>query len=249
MATALFLAGIGRSGTTALMTVFAAHPQIVLGVERFKKLWGDRIAEHTPELLAERERFFDFDDGLTNLGPATSQRWAEHYRQMGEKWDAARYVGDKMTTARPQHLWKTHSDARFIFVVRDVHGVANSWDSRARNPDDEHWPETADGARAANQWNIQVGRMRRAVQERPEQAAILEYADFFGDPDGRALRAALTWLHLPEDPLMDREFAMAHRQYVSKIADKPSGLSLEMVAEVDRRADQELWADVVNLAL
>lgn len=52
---------------TALVTVLAAHPAVVVGVERFKKLWGDRIDEHTPDLLAEREKFFDFEGGLTSL--------------------------------------------------------------------------------------------------------------------------------------------------------------------------------------
>ncbi len=249
MPTALFLAGIGRSGTTALMTVFAAHPQIVLGVERFKKLWGPRIAELTPDLIGERDRFFDFDDGLTNLRPDVDRRWTEHYRRMEAKWDRARYVGDKMTTARPQRLWRNHPEARFVFIVRDVLGVAGSWDARAHNPADRSWSADADALRAADQWNLQLARMRRAVRERPDHAAIVEYADFFGDPDGRALRAALTWLGLESDPAIESAFADAHRHYVDRVAQRPSQLEEQVRAAVTERADHELWHDIVDLAL
>ena len=35
----LFLAGLGRSGTTALLQVFASHAEVALGVERYKRLY------------------------------------------------------------------------------------------------------------------------------------------------------------------------------------------------------------------
>ena len=130
----LFLAGLGRSGTTALVEVLAAHPRVVLGVERYKRLYP-REEPVTRELFT-RERFFALDDGMTNVVPANGEEWQVHYDAMAAKWDTAAYVGDKMVSIRMQHVWETLPEARFVCIVRDIEPVAASWEARARDPED-----------------------------------------------------------------------------------------------------------------
>ena len=179
----LFLAGLGRSGTTALLEVFAAHAEVALGVERYKRLYPRDDEPVTAELF-EEARFFDFGDGLTNLTPELAPEWAAHYEAMRAKWAGARYVGDKMVAIRLQHVWETLPDARFVCIVRDLEPVAASWEARARNPEDVGWGADQDATKAVAGWNRSLRRIRRAVRQRPEHAAVVEYDRFFGDPDG-----------------------------------------------------------------
>ena len=51
----LFVAGLGRSGTTALMEVLVAHDDIAMGVERYKRLYprdGEPVTDLEPYLGA-----------------------------------------------------------------------------------------------------------------------------------------------------------------------------------------------------
>ena len=44
----------------------AAHPEVAIGMERFKRPLRDRSWRYSPDLFTA-ERFFDFSDGATNL--------------------------------------------------------------------------------------------------------------------------------------------------------------------------------------
>jgi hypothetical protein len=244
----LFLAGLGRSGTTALLEVFSAPPEVALGVERFKRLYP-RDDQPVDPALFTRERFFDFGDGLTNLTPEQAPEWAEHYASVRAKWDRARYVGDKLVAIRLQHLWETLPDARFVCIVRDLEPVAASWDRRAKDPDDRGWSDDADAHQAVKRWNTSLRRVRRAVRQRPEHAAVVEFDRFFGDPAGTALGGALDWLGLDRTPDVSAAFDAAHAHYAAKVAGKPSGLDEETRAFLDREADRQAWDDVVRLSL
>ena len=183
MAELLFVAGVARSGTTALRAVLGTHPDLAIGMERFKRLWGADIGRITPELF-ERERFFDFSDGFTNITPELD--WAqERLAALDAKWDTARYRGDKMTVIRAQRLWETFPDARFVFIVRDLAQVASSWARRAADASDTSWRADADATRSVAAWNTAVRRVARAVSDRPSQAMVVEYTRFFGDPAAR----------------------------------------------------------------
>jgi hypothetical protein len=245
----LFLAGMGRSGTTALLEVFSAHPEIALGVERYKRLYPRNDQPVTAELFEER-RFFDFGDGLTNLTPDEAPEWAPHYEAMRAKWADARYVGDKMVAIRLQHVWETLPDARFVCIVRDLEPVAASWEARAHNPDDHGWNADADATKAVAAWNRSLRRVRRAVRQRPDRAVVVEYDRFFGDPQGQALDRVLAWLGLDRSPEIDTAFGTVHREYVEKVAPKQRTLSPGVRDFLDEHAERDVWEQVTaELAL
>jgi hypothetical protein len=246
----LFLAGQGRSGTTALLQVLASHPEVALGVERFKGLWGPAdINRLTPDLF-ERERFFDFSDDLTNLTPDRYDReWEPHYQRMAAKWDDATYVGDKMTQLRMQQLWETFPDARFVCIVRDIAEVAYSWNQRAHNPDDLTWPAAADAQLAVKRWNTMLGKIRRARRQRPDRVVVVEYSNFFGDPSASSLHAVLDFLGLERAPEVESAFAEAHEVFASRIASKPRALPAADRAFIDEHANRWLWRQVTAFSV
>jgi hypothetical protein len=241
----LFLAGMGRSGTTALLEVFSAHADIALGVERYKRLYP-RDDQPVTAALVEEERFFDFGDGFTNLTPEQAPEWAPHYEAMRAKWATARYVGDKMVAIRLQHVWETLPDARFVCIVRDLEPVAASWEARARNPDDHGWDADADATKAVAAWNRSLRRVRRAVKQRPDRAVVVEYDRFFGDPAGASLDRVLAWLGLDRTSEIDGAFDAVHRQYVETVAPKARSLAPGVRAFLDEHAERDVWREVTS---
>ena len=241
----LFVAGLGRSGTTALAEVLVAHPEIALGIERYKRLYPRDDQPVTADLFSE-QRFFDFSDELTNLTPEQAPEWAGHYGAMHAKWPTARYVGDKMVAIRLQHVWESLPEARFVCIVRDLEPVAASWQARAADPDDLGWSADADARKAVSAWNRSLRRVRRAVRQRPDRAVVVEYDRFFADPEGASLGAVLSWLGLTRTVGTDAAFARAHETYVEKIAPKRRTLSPDTLAFLDEHAERDVWEQVTT---
>lgn len=244
----LFLAGLARSGTTALLHVMNAHPEVVVGMERYKRVVSGGIDRLAPELFT-RERFFDFSDGETNQDPEEAARWGVDYAALEAKFDTATYVGDKMTTVRFDRVHEKLPGARFVFIVRDIDQVASSWDRRAQDSADRHWPERSDATASVERWNQSLRRIRRAVRQHPDLATVVEYGRFFGDPDAASLKAALDFLGLAWEPGVAAEFDRVHREYAGSVAGRDRTLSPELRAFVDELADRDLWAAVSKLAV
>lgn len=242
----LFLAGLGRSGTTVLAEAFGAHPRIVMGVERFKKLWpsaGIRM-EHF-----EKESFFNFDDGMTNITPAADVRWARHYADQEAKWDDAEYVGDKVTRIMMKRMWVGIPDARFVTIVRDIESVAHSWQARASNENDKGWPARADARASVDEWNIGLQRIRIGIAERPDHVRVVEYSSFFGDPAATSFKRVLDWLGLDWGPEVEARFEEIHGKFARSISKKPRELSAETQEFIAKRADRDLYESLKTRAL
>ena len=242
----LFLAGLARSGTTALLRVMNTHPEVVVGMERYKRLFSRGIDQLAPALFS-RERFFDFTDGHTNQDPEEAARWGVDYAALATKFDAATYVGDKMTAVRFNAVRERLPQARFVFIVRDIDQVALSWDRRAHDATDAGWPARADAQASVERWNTSLRRIRRAVRQHPEQARVVEYGRFFGDPDATSLRSVLGHLGLDWGPEVAAGFAHVHREYVDSVADRDRTLPPDLRAFVDGIADRRLWEQVSRL--
>ena len=243
----LFLAGLARSGTTALLQVMNAHPEVVIGVERYKRLFSSEMVELSVELFTP-ERFFDFSDGFTDHGPEEAARSGVDYPALQATWDRASYVGDKMTAIRFERVHELLPDARFVFIVRDIDQVALSWDRRAQDAADPHWPESSDARASVERWNTSLRRIRRAVRKHPDITSVVEYHRFFGDPDATSLRAVLDSLRLPWESTIAAEFGRVHREYVDSVAGRDRTLSSEQRVLIDELADRRLWDAVVRLA-
>lgn len=173
----LFIAGCPRSGTTALTRLVNLHPDVVVGLERFKGLYGKR-RDFTPELFT-RERFFDYREGDTNFLPATSAEATTFYGKADEKFDEAKFVGDKYPQffRHYDQLFKNFPDAHVIFIFRDPQFVAQSW--QRRSEDSTRWPAENDGRKAVGYWNDALAYTLAYKGIKRDSFTFVEYEEFF----------------------------------------------------------------------
>ena len=148
----LFVCGAARSGTTALARLLNTHPDIVVGIERFKyRLLGTQ-PETDYDSLFSRERFFSHVPGDTNIDINTS--YVNDVEKMRAKFDSAVYVGDKIPGLykRLKFVSEAFPHCKVVFIVRDPMLVAASWESRANDASDG-WSEHQGYVQAVEEWN------------------------------------------------------------------------------------------------
>jgi len=198
----LFVSGVARSGTTILAELLNAHPKICLGVERFKFQYL-RHQNFSSDFFT-KDRFFTFSEEDTNLRPEVSPTWRTLYDTLGQKWDEALVIGDKTPDITPLlgKLLQSYPNSRFLFILRNPEGVAASWQARAQNSKDIHWPATKDYQQAFTSWQKQHEIMARHMLHPhfKRHTMILDYDRLFFEKNDQIASQIQDFLNLPRDP-------------------------------------------------
>lgn len=236
--------GVARSGTSALGRLVGSHPEVVLGIERYKSRWRD-LASVSPALL-ERERYFDFRPEDTNILPSADPRWAQHYERQAAKWDRARWVGDKLVVVRVGALAKSFPGARFLVIVRRVEHVVASWQVRADESSDAAWPASMDAERGVRAWANNMRRTVEAARRFPDDVLVVDY-DALGDPGDHEVRRMLAHLGLEPTPEVHAAADLVRSGY-AKVAPRARELAPAVRELVDREVDPALWPALQELS-
>lgn len=148
-----------------------AHPEVLICRERYKYI----PREVTPEHFSF-ERILAYNEAETNV---PEEQFVE---LLGRKDPAKlRWIGDKNPDYYQlfERLLRQNPGARFIVLYRPLEEVAESFEARARDPED-HWPAHYDHERAVKLWNLSLNRTRQFILKEPEaNVLILDYHDFF----------------------------------------------------------------------
>ncbi|ALG89147.1 MAG: sulfotransferase [Pseudomonadota bacterium] len=165
-----FVAGCARSGTTALTRLLNRHPDICIGHERFAKLY--KTGGLTPAHF-EPERFLSVQDGDTHYDALSGFR-AAHGAGIG----AAKLVGDKIPriTDDFETLFAAFPGCKVVYILRDPFSVAESYERRAKDPQDG-WAPTRGFLAAMQEWNDSLLRTKKELGRRPDQVGIFCFHD------------------------------------------------------------------------
>ncbi|MDA9208330.1 sulfotransferase [Octadecabacter sp.] len=164
----LFVGGCVRSGTTALTRVLNAHPNVIVGEERYIQAWGKHKVRPAH---FEKDRFLDYQEG-------DSTRGFYKFRDEADRFGNERYVGDK----HPFVFWfyddfeKHFDDANVVYILRNPVSVCESAQARADDPSDRFH---MDGKRALGFWNDSLKRTLDALNK-GARIIVVCYEDIFG---------------------------------------------------------------------
>ncbi|GJM10540.1 MAG: hypothetical protein DHS20C11_28160 [Lysobacteraceae bacterium] len=210
----LFVTGCPRSGTTALARLLNFHPQIAIGLERYKRYvaWGHRW-KIRPRLF-EPSAFLQVRHQQTNLLPQSSPVANNWYARLQTKLDAGQvqWVGDKVPNYYTiwRLLVRRFPHIRVLFILRDPVDVASSWQRRARNPKDR-WPSHNDFSKTASEYNAMLRAILAMQQHASDKLLVVDYAHVFSEQ--RTLAALLQQIKLELTPNMAKKARDLNQHY------------------------------------
>jgi hypothetical protein len=172
----LFICGCPRSGTTAMSQLLARHPEACIGRERYATIFNRK--QPFRRSLFEKKRFLTLQPGDTFYDITRFQTYHEGF---AEKFDACRFVGDKIPYlyTRWDDVFTLRPKPIVIFMIRNVLDVAESYTNRARCLSDP-WPVTKNATVAVREWNSSLRFARQAIESgHADQLLFVEYEGFF----------------------------------------------------------------------
>lgn len=167
----LFVAGCQRSGTTAFAEYLNVHPEVMLLRERYKFIPHEVASD-----LLSFERILQYSAGETNV---PEEQYVELLASKDQK--KLKWVGDKNPDyyAFFGRLVRQNPGARFIVLYRPLEEVAESFEARAKDPED-HWPASFDLQKSVEVWNNALKRTKAFAEGDPgAEVLVLSYRDFF----------------------------------------------------------------------
>ena len=175
----LFVCGCDRSGTTAFADYLNRHQEILICQERYKRTRPKSI---TPDHFTF-ERILDFRPEETKRPMWKLRLSSKYHTELLAKKDPAKlkWIGDKLPfyVRWMDVLAENNPGARFIVLYRPIEEVVESWESRAKDPDD-YWEDDLGAEAAVKTWNMAVRKTREFIESSPApRLLIIGYHDFF----------------------------------------------------------------------
>ncbi len=171
---ALFVAGLGRSGTTALGKALS----ISQAVEMYTELY--------PGLRLEGYRPSDFK--RTPIANRISRSKNKHDNEiiLNTRHANSAFVGDKRPTFQfcieSTHDNFSPNQCTTIYIARDLASICKSSHARASNPSDHHWPAERGIEHTVLQYNASCRQIIHLFNNRREiynSLIFVWYSDFF----------------------------------------------------------------------
>ncbi len=239
----LFVGGPARSGTTAFTNYLNRHEQILLCEGRYKGIQNQVSWE-----LFGFERIMDFSRPEETEKPPLAEireQFVERHAELLSRKNPSklRWLGDKgpFYVRSTDRLAANNPGARFIMLYRPIEEVAESWDSRARDPDDP-WRSERGVERSVEVWNAAMRGMRKFAQMSPApRLLIVAYRDFFYRNEAVVPQLS-RFLNLDFDESLTGAWREASSEFEGWRRQK-NPLGEEQIAFIEERADRgaEAW--------
>ena len=200
----LFVCGCPRSGTTALWRLMITHPEIVLGIERYVHLAFKR-GSIKPDLF-EKSKFFELRAGETYYTDLV--KYNSYYAAAEQRFEQAAWVGDKIPPLDLDYagIEANFENAHILCIVRNIIDVAGSYQTRAKDPNDDTWSAARDYRRAVHDWHhsLRATLHLLALENRRTSVQVVLYDDLFLQ---RAdLQPLFQWLGLEIPHSVDEQY-------------------------------------------
>lgn len=240
----LFVCGPNRSGTTALARLLNANPNVIVGIERYRKrLMQVKDGDH--RCLFSKDRYFTYLASDTNVD--FNKAHHEETEKARRKFDAARYIGDKVPQLyrRLQFIEPAFPNCYVIFIIRDPVNVAASWQRRAEAENDP-WPQRNGYQQAVIEWNESLRFAMRAKRHLGNRLILLSYDRLFGQRRWLVWRELMRRLQLSVKPdeTTKRFLENAYRRAARK-----REASTDVLQYVSRSADYVTYAKLLGQVL